>query len=158
MLCWSSLIVPLAHKHSFCTLILLMFVLCFLDMVWSAFFDTIVMAWKRSFGWTYSRIFRKKLWRTMRLVRATLTHETWASPCLFSCFSGVSHVLCHSPLLWASPSCQSYSSSSLLSLQANSMGWRNSGPSWNIPKPKIWTLTPNCKNTSANSDVLKTSE
>lgn len=45
-----------------------------------------------------------------------------------------------------------------LSPQVSSMGWRNSGPSWNIPKPKIWTLTPNFKNTSANSDVSKTSE
>lgn len=45
-----------------------------------------------------------------------------------------------------------------LSPQVSSMGWRSSGPSWNIPKPKIWTLTPNFKNTSANSDVSKTSE
>lgn len=41
------------------------------DMVWSAFFDTIVMAWKRSSGWTYSRIFRRKPWKITKPVRAT---------------------------------------------------------------------------------------
>lgn len=44
--------------------------LCSTDMVWSAFFDTTVMAWKRSSGWISSRIFRRKRWRTMKLVRA----------------------------------------------------------------------------------------
>lgn len=146
--------------------------LCSTDMVWSAFFDTTVMAWKRSSGWTSSRIFRRKQWRTMKLVRwwSWSSCKAWSSRPSFPSPSPVdwvclciSHITCPDPLslfillsspaqlLWLSPSVSSF-------LQANFMGWRSSGPSWNIPKPKIWTLTPNFKNTSANSDVSKTSE
>lgn len=48
-------------------------------MVWSAFFDTIAMAWKRNFGWTFSRTLRKKPWRTMKLVRELRLFEPWSS-------------------------------------------------------------------------------
>lgn len=79
---------------------------------------------------------------------------SWACICL--CHSTPPSPLSLSSFNFSQPSLSLLLSP--LSLQANSMGWRSSGPSWNIPKPKTWTLTPNFKNTSANSDVSKTSE
>lgn len=61
-------------------------------MVWSAFFDTTVMAWRRSSGWTYLRTFRRKPWRTTKRVRVRVG-TLWALGL------SVSH---HISLFWAS--------------------------------------------------------
>lgn len=70
-------------------------------MVWSAFFDTTVMAWKRSSGWTYLRTFRRKPWRTTKQVRVGVG-TLWALVIYLSAWPlglSVSH---HIPFSWAS--------------------------------------------------------